>query len=156
MSTILWILPCILLGVLYLTTLIVLGLTTLGKGHTVLFFVGLVFPLLWIVGAIMRPKRMSAAQARTRLRTASHVSTARPKPGRAGEWGTPGSRGRADPPRTAPEPRAERLGVELRARTAEVAEERRQVAQLRRRLAEQDALLESSQPTHRGDLASNA
>lgn len=135
MSTILWILSGVLLGALYLTTHIVLGLTTLGKGHTVLFFVGFVFPLLWIVGAIMGPKRMSAAQARTRLRTASHVSTARPKP---------------------PELRAERLGVELRARTAEVAEERRQVAQLRRRLAELDALLESSQPTHRGDLASNA
>ena len=94
MSTILWILTGVLLGVLYLTTLIVVGLATLSKGHTVLFFAGFVFPLLWIVGAIMGPKpRMSAAEARNRLRTASYVSIARPKPGRAGEWGTPGSRG---------------------------------------------------------------
>ena len=44
MSTFLW----FLLAVLYLAALIVLGLATLRKGHFVLFFVGLFFPLLWI------------------------------------------------------------------------------------------------------------
>lgn len=157
MSTILWILTGVLLGVLYLTTLIVLGLATLSKGHTVLFWFGILFPFLWIVGAIMGPTpRTSAAEARNRLRTASYVSMGRPKPGQAGEWVTPGPRGQGDPPRTAQEFRARRLGIELRARTAEVAEERRQVARLRREVAELNALQESSQPTHRGDLASNA
>jgi hypothetical protein len=64
MSTFLW----ILLGVLYLTALIVLGLTTLRKGHTALFWVGIILPILWIVGALMAPTpRVAAAEARTSL-----------------------------------------------------------------------------------------
>jgi hypothetical protein len=51
MSTFLW----ILLGVLYLTALIMLGVATLRRGHTVLFFVGIIFPILWIVGALIEP-----------------------------------------------------------------------------------------------------
>jgi len=63
-STFLW----ILLGVLYLTALIVLGLATLRKGHTALFFVGIIFPLLWIVGALMEPTpRVAAAEASSNL-----------------------------------------------------------------------------------------
>jgi hypothetical protein len=57
MSTFLW----ILLVVLYLTALIVLGLTTLRKGHTALFWFGLIFPVLWIVGALMAPTPTVAA-----------------------------------------------------------------------------------------------
>ena len=45
----------ILLATLYLVALFVLGLTTLRKGHTVLFWVGIVLPFLWIVGALMHP-----------------------------------------------------------------------------------------------------
>jgi hypothetical protein len=45
----------IVLGVLYLTALVVLGMTTLRKGHTALFWFGILFPLLWIVGALMPP-----------------------------------------------------------------------------------------------------
>ena len=64
MSVWLW----ILLGVLYLTALFVLGLATLRKGHTALFWLGILFPLLWIVGALMRPTpAATAAEARTRL-----------------------------------------------------------------------------------------
>ena len=64
MSTFLW----TLLGVLYLTALIVLGMATLRKGHTVLFWFGILFPLLWIVGALIEPSsEMRAAEARTRL-----------------------------------------------------------------------------------------
>jgi Na+/phosphate symporter len=45
----------LLLAALYLAALIFLGLTTLRKGHTVLFWVGIIFPFLWIVGALMAP-----------------------------------------------------------------------------------------------------
>lgn len=64
MSTFLW----FLLAVLYLTALFVLGLATLRKGHTVLFWVGIIFPVLWIVGALMQPTpRVAAAEARSSL-----------------------------------------------------------------------------------------
>jgi hypothetical protein len=51
MSTFLW----VLLGVLYLTALIMLGVATLRRGHPVLFFAGIFFPILWIVGALIEP-----------------------------------------------------------------------------------------------------
>jgi hypothetical protein len=56
MSTFLW----FLLGALYLAALIVLGVATLRKGHYVLFVIGIVFPLLWIVGALMAPTPRAA------------------------------------------------------------------------------------------------
>jgi len=59
MSAFLW----ILLVVLYLTALVVLGLTTLRKGHTALFWFGIIFPILWIVGAVMAPTPRVAAEA---------------------------------------------------------------------------------------------
>ena len=49
--TLLW----IFLASLYLIALFSLGLATLRKGHTVLFWVGILFPFLWIVGALMEP-----------------------------------------------------------------------------------------------------
>ena len=65
MSPFLW----ILLGVLYLTALFVLGLATLRKGHTALFWFGILFPFLWIIGALMQPTATAAAaEARTNLR----------------------------------------------------------------------------------------
>ena len=58
----------ILFGVLYLTLLIVLGLSTLRKGHTALFWFGILFPLLWIIGALMQPTpKAAAAEARSSL-----------------------------------------------------------------------------------------
>lgn len=45
----------IILATLYLVAVFTLGLATLRKGHTVLFWVGIIFPLLWIVGALMQP-----------------------------------------------------------------------------------------------------
>ena len=59
MSTFLW----VLLGALYLTALIVLGVATLRKGHYFLFIVGIVFPFLWIVGALIGPTPRAAAGA---------------------------------------------------------------------------------------------
>lgn len=57
MSTFLW----IILVVLYLTALVSLGLATLRKGHTVLFWVGIIFPVLWIIGALMQPTSKAVA-----------------------------------------------------------------------------------------------
>jgi hypothetical protein len=50
----------ILLAALYLTALFVLGLATLRKGHYVLFWVGIIFPFLWIIGALMQPTPRAA------------------------------------------------------------------------------------------------
>jgi hypothetical protein len=57
MSTFLW----ILLGALYLTLFVMLGLACLRKGHYVLFGFGIFFPLLWIVGALMGPTANASA-----------------------------------------------------------------------------------------------
>jgi hypothetical protein len=59
MSTFLW----ILLSVLYLMALFVLGVATLRKGHTVLFILGIFFPILWIVGALLGPTPRVAGTA---------------------------------------------------------------------------------------------
>lgn len=42
-------------GILYIVLLITMGVMTIRKGHTVLFIIGIFFPLLWLVGAIMPP-----------------------------------------------------------------------------------------------------
>jgi hypothetical protein len=63
-STFLW----IMVGVVYITLFVALGMTTLRKGHYFLFFVGIVFPLLWIFGAMMGPtEQVATAQARAGL-----------------------------------------------------------------------------------------
>jgi Na+/phosphate symporter len=62
--TLLW----IVLVVLYIALWVTLGMTTLRKGHTALFWFGIIFPVLWIVGAIMQPTpQVAAAQARASL-----------------------------------------------------------------------------------------
>jgi hypothetical protein len=64
MSTFLW----FVLAAVYLTALVMLGLTTLRKGHTALFWFGIIFPVLWIAGALMAPtSAVTAAEARTEL-----------------------------------------------------------------------------------------
>ena len=40
---------------LYLIVLFTLGLSTLRNGHGWMFFFGIFFPLLWLMGAFMRP-----------------------------------------------------------------------------------------------------
>jgi hypothetical protein len=42
-------------GVIYVVLLVTLGILTIRKGHMVLFVVGIFFPLLWLIGAIMPP-----------------------------------------------------------------------------------------------------
>ena len=51
MSTFLW----ITLVTVYLVALVSLGLATLRNGHVWLFGFGIIFPLLWIMGALMAP-----------------------------------------------------------------------------------------------------
>jgi hypothetical protein len=62
--TFLW----ILLAVLYITLLVSLGMATLRKGHTALFIFGIIFPVLWIVGAVIQPTpAVAAAESRASL-----------------------------------------------------------------------------------------
>ena len=56
MSTFVW----FLLGVIYFVLLVTLGLTTLRKGHMFLFLVGIIFPFLWLIGALMAPTPRAA------------------------------------------------------------------------------------------------
>jgi len=42
--------------VIYITLLVVLGVSTLRNGHMILFVAGFLFPLLWVIGALMRPR----------------------------------------------------------------------------------------------------
>jgi hypothetical protein len=51
MSTFIW----LIFAVIYIAALIVLGMSTLRKGHTALFWIGIIFPVLWIAGALMGP-----------------------------------------------------------------------------------------------------
>jgi hypothetical protein len=46
----------VLMGALYFVLLVTLGTLTFRKRHFVLFWVGIVFPVLWVVGALMAPK----------------------------------------------------------------------------------------------------
>lgn len=56
-----------------------------------------------------------------------------------------------DLPRIGSEPRARRLGFALRSLAAELVDERRKVAQLRREIADLRARLESLEPTQGGE-----
>jgi hypothetical protein len=56
MATFLW----VVLGILYFAILVTLGLTTLRKGHYFLFLVGIIFPFLWLIGALIGPSPRAA------------------------------------------------------------------------------------------------
>jgi hypothetical protein len=45
------------LGVIYLVLMLVLGITSLRKGHWVMFIIGIFIPLFWIIGAVIPPKQ---------------------------------------------------------------------------------------------------
>ena len=47
-------------ALLYFVLLVTLGVMTLKNGHGWLFFLGIFFPFLWIIGAIMRPRERYA------------------------------------------------------------------------------------------------
>jgi hypothetical protein len=56
MGTFLW----ILLSVFYIVLLITLGVATLRKGHYALFIIGIFFPVLWLIGALIGPTPRAA------------------------------------------------------------------------------------------------
>jgi hypothetical protein len=58
MSTVVW----FILAVVYITLFITLALTTLRKGHDLLFWVGIIFPVLWIIGAVIAPTGRAEAR----------------------------------------------------------------------------------------------
>ena len=45
------------LGVIYLVLLVTLAVLTFRKGHGVLGLIGFIFPLLWVIGAILPARR---------------------------------------------------------------------------------------------------
>lgn len=51
----------ILLGAIYLVLLFTVGLMTFRKGHWILLIVGIIFPLLWFIGAVLPPKNRQLA-----------------------------------------------------------------------------------------------
>jgi hypothetical protein len=42
-------------GILYLVLIVTLGVLTLRKGHWVMFIIGIFFPLMWLIGAVIPP-----------------------------------------------------------------------------------------------------
>jgi hypothetical protein len=44
-------------GAIYVVLLITLGILTIRKGHWVMFLIGFIFPIMWLIGAIMPPVR---------------------------------------------------------------------------------------------------
>jgi hypothetical protein len=62
MSAVGWFLS-IGLGILYLVLLFTVALITFRKGHWVLGLIGIFFPILWIVGAILPAKRGASHRA---------------------------------------------------------------------------------------------
>jgi hypothetical protein len=48
------------LGVIYLVLLFTVAILTFRKGHWVLGLIGFIFPLLWLIGAVLPDKRRGA------------------------------------------------------------------------------------------------
>jgi hypothetical protein len=51
------------LGIIYLFLMVFLGVRTIKNGHWILFIIGFLFPLLWIIGGVIPPKGMSRVDA---------------------------------------------------------------------------------------------
>ena len=45
------------MGVIYLVLLFTVAVLTFRKGHWVLGLIGIIFPILWLVGAVLPPVR---------------------------------------------------------------------------------------------------
>ena len=48
-------------GILYLVLLLTLGIISIRKGHWVMFIIGIIFPLFWLIGALMPPRQQATA-----------------------------------------------------------------------------------------------
>jgi hypothetical protein len=53
----------LMLAALYLVLLWTLGLMTFRRGHFLLFWVGIIFPVLWCIGAVIAPTPAAVRQA---------------------------------------------------------------------------------------------
>jgi hypothetical protein len=51
-----------IMAVFWITCLLILGFTTLANGHKAMFWIGIIFPVLWFVGAFMAPTDEAMAQ----------------------------------------------------------------------------------------------
>ena len=51
------------LGVLYLVLLFTVAVMTFRKGHWVLGVIGIIFPVLWLIGAILPARRGASHRA---------------------------------------------------------------------------------------------
>jgi hypothetical protein len=49
------------LAVLYVVLFLVLGLTSIKKGHWIMFIVGIFVPIFWLIGALLPPTRAARA-----------------------------------------------------------------------------------------------
>lgn len=47
----------VLLGAIYIVLMITLGVMAIRKGHWVMFLIGILIPIFWIIGALMPPRR---------------------------------------------------------------------------------------------------
>jgi hypothetical protein len=56
-----------LLAVLYITLVFTVAMLTFQKGHYLLGWVGIIFPFLWLIGAVLPPRPGSSYAARQRL-----------------------------------------------------------------------------------------
>jgi hypothetical protein len=45
------------LGVIYIVLLLVFGLMSIKKGHWIMFLIGIVIPIFWLIGALLPPVR---------------------------------------------------------------------------------------------------
>jgi len=72
MSVLDWILSVSLL-VLYLMCLITVCMLTFKKGYLVLGILGIFFPLLWLIGAILPPKRGSRYEIEESMRLQRNI-----------------------------------------------------------------------------------
>lgn len=52
----------VLLGAIYVVLMITLGITSIRKGHWIMFLIGIVIPLFWIIGALLPPTRGGAVR----------------------------------------------------------------------------------------------
>jgi hypothetical protein len=70
----------ILLGAVYLVMLWTVGVATFRRGHYVMFFAGIVLPVVWIAGVVIPPTPdvVAARAARERQRLERHAGEAAP------------------------------------------------------------------------------
>jgi hypothetical protein len=51
------------LGIIYFILLVTLGIMSIRKGHWVMFLLGIVFPVFWLIGALMAPRGQAATSS---------------------------------------------------------------------------------------------